>query len=598
MIRFSGIWSYLFPFLIALILSVCFTPVIIKLARRFNFVALPREDRWHKKPTALMGGVGIFLSFIISAVLSLPLDPQILGILVAASMVFLLGLVDDILCISPQVKIIFQIAIALVAVYFGIYIKIISVPYIALPLTVLWIVGITNAFNILDNIDGLAAGISFVSGLNIFIFSIVNGDPVCGVLSIILVGLSLGFLFFNFNPAKIFMGDSGSLFLGFMFSLITIIGTWKTVTNLFVTLIVPLAIMIIPIFDVSLVTFSRLGHKRAIHQGGKDHSSHRLVFLGFSEKKAVVFLTIIGGLFGATSIILSKANLVAAIFIILLLLLSTLFFGIFLGGQKIYGKKIKDIYAKSPILNRVILYKKQILQIGVDLILIIIAHISSYLLRYEGEISQANATLIQQSLPLIIIIKLGIFTVYQLYKGEWKYISISDLIKFIKAAFVGSVISIFSLVYVFRFAGYSRVVFILDFLLTLILIFGFRILIRIFNEYFATEKILRNRERGVPILILGAGDFGELVIREIRSNLALKYHPVGFLDDNPEKLGKVIHGIPVLGDRHAISQMAKKYDIKKIFVAILHPDRTQFEDVINICRDLNIECEFLKPYVE
>jgi UDP-GlcNAc:undecaprenyl-phosphate GlcNAc-1-phosphate transferase len=587
---------YLWPFLGALALSAGLTPLIIRLARRFHFLAEPREDRWHKKPTALLGGIGIYLSFLVAFLVFIPQDRLATGLLVGTGFMFLVGLADDLFRLTPQLKLGSQIAAAVIAISFGISIKI--VPFLAIPLTILWIVAITNAFNILDNIDGLASGIAFVAATNLFLYSVVNHFALTDRLSVILAGAALGFLIYNFHPAKIFMGDAGSLFLGYSFSLMTIIGPWKTVPNALVTLIVPLSILIIPIFDMSLVTFTRISRQQSVFQGGKDHSSHRLVFLGLSDTKAVLFLMIASFVVGASSLILARLSPLAAGIIILLITLIAVFFGVFLAGAKSGDRKLGGIYRNSPVLFHILLYKKQILQIVADVLLVVIAYVAAYLLRFEGVLVPENLSLIQKSLPVIILIKMAAFYLFRLYAGDWKYIGIHDLLNLLKAAVSSSAACVLVLVYVFRFEGYSRVVFILDFLLTVVLIGGFRVLMRLFREYFSSEKFKRRAEQGLPVLIFGAGDCGELAVREIKNNPRLRYRPVGFIDDDPAKRGALIHGISVLGSRQNIVELVKKHGVKKIFIAIISLDRSQFEDIVQTCRDLEIDCEFLKPFVE
>ena len=591
-------FKYVIPFALSLILSFVLAPIIIRISNKYGLIVKPREDRWHKKPTALLGGIGIFLAFVIPYFIFIPMNKLTIGILLCMLIIFTLGLLDDIFSLTPQVKLIIQVVVAIIAICFGISVKIIPNPFISIPLTILWIVVITNAFNILDNMDGLASGISFIAASSIFIYSLSYNLTLPAILSVILAGSALGFLRYNFNPAKIFMGDCGSLFLGFTLSLITIIGTWKTVTNLLLALMVPLAIMIIPIFDIALVTFTRTGHGRTVFQGGKDHSSHRLVFLGFSEKRAVLVLMAISALFGLGAIVFSKLNFFMALAILILMAVCLTFFGIFLGEVKVYEKKIKAIYKRSLILSRILLYKKQILQIIVDIIIIIIAYFSSYLLRYEGVIDHDNLSLIEKSLPLIIIIKIIIFLIFGLYKGEWRYIGISDLIKIFQATFLGSLISVVTLVFLFRFEGYSRFVFINDYLITFLLIGSVRALIRVLKEYFSSVSISTHKANSIPMLIMGAGDAGELLIREIKNNEKLGYVPIGFVDDNHEKLGKIIHGTPVLGDRHDIPELIKKHNIKKLFIAILSVDEEKFRDVIDICINLNVDYKFVRSLID
>lgn len=590
--------NYLIPFLLALLLSFFLTPIIIRISNKYGFIVEPREDRWHKKPTALLGGIGIFLAFIIPYLIFIPLNKFAIGILLCMLIIFTLGLLDDILSLAPQLKLVIQLVVAIIVILFGITIKIIPNPLIAIPLTILWVVGITNALNILDNMDGLAAGISFIAASSIFIYSLSYNLILPAILSAILAGATLGFLRYNFNPAKIFMGDCGSLFLGFTLSLITIIGTWRTVTNLLLALMVPLAIMIIPIFDMALVTFTRTSHGRAMFRGGKDHSSHRLVFLGFSEKRAVLVLMAISVLFGLSTIVFSKLNFYIALLILIFMAIFLTFFGIFLGEIKVYEKRIKSIYKKSLPIYKILFYKKQILQIIVDIIIIIIACFSSYLLKYEGVIDNHNLSLIEKSLPLMLLIKILIFSIFGLYKGEWRYIGISDMIKIFQATFLGSLISVGALVFLFRFGGYSRFVFINDFLITFLLIGGVRIIIRVLKEYFSSAVISNHGANNIPILIMGAGDAGELLIREIKNNKKLGYVLIGFVDDNHEKLHKVIHGIPVLGNRHDIPDLVKKHNIKKLFIAILSVDKDKFKDIFDTCKNMNVDCKFIRTIIE
>lgn len=590
--------KYFLPFLLSLILSFVLTPLIIRIANRYGFIVEPREDRWHKKHTALLGGVGIFLAFAIPFFIFVPLDRLSIGIIICMTIIFILGLFDDIFRASPQIKIVVQLAVAIIAIVFGITVRIIPHPFLAIPLTILWIVGISNALNILDNMDGLSAGISFIAASSIFIYSIFYNLTLPAILSVILAGSTLGFLKYNFNPAKIFMGDCGSLFLGFSLAVITIAGTWRTVTNLVLALMVPLATMIIPIFDVALVTFNRSGHGQEIFKGGRDHSSHRLVFLGISDKNAVVVLMTISALFSVIAIVFTRINFILALLILTLMVVALMFFGIFLGEVKVYEKKIKEIYKRSLIINRVLLYKKQILQIIVDIILVVVAYFSSYLLRYEGMIDPWNLSLIEKSLPLILLIKLLLFTLFGLYQGEWRYIGMNDLIKIFQATFLGSLASVFMLVFLYRFEGFSRFVLINDFLITFLLIAGVRSLIRLLKEYFSSSLISSRKTKGRPILIMGAGDAGELLIRELKNNPKLGYTPVGFIDDDPEKLGKVIHGMKVLGNRKDISELVKKHNVKKIIIAILSVDQDKFQEIFKTCDEMSIECKFIRTLIE
>jgi UDP-GlcNAc:undecaprenyl-phosphate GlcNAc-1-phosphate transferase len=587
--------KYLIPFLSSFILSVSIIPFIIRFSHRYGYVAEPREDRWHKKPTALLGGVGIFFSFIIPALIFIPLDKLTIGILLCATSIFALGLYDDIREVKPYVKFIFQVILTIIIILFGLKIKMIPFAYIAIPLTVFWIVGITNALNILDNMDGLSCGVSFVASICIFMYAIQNSLHLVALFSSILSGATLGFLIFNFNPAKIFMGDCGSLFLGFLLSIVTILGTWQEATNLLFVIAVPLFILVIPIFDTTLVTFYRKKHGQFISQGGKDHSSHRLVFLGLSERKAVLILMGISLFFGILIIFLSSLDFFTTLVLFSVLLVCLLFFGIFLGGIRVYAEKAKKPFQRKSLINSVVLYKKQILQILVDIVLINIAYVSSYLLRYEGILSDYNLVLIETSLPILILVKISLFSMFGLYKGEWRYISINDMIQVFKSVSLGTVLCVATIFTLYRFEEYSRAVFVTDYFLTLLLIGGARVFIRVFREYFSAAV---NKSGKLPILIVGAGDGGELLLREIKNNSEINLKPIGFVDDDLNKRNKTIHGLKVLGTRDDIPLIIKEKGIKKVIVSILSAESDEINGILEICKDANVTCERMKPIID
>ena len=587
--------KYLIPFFSSFILSVFITPFIIKLSHRYGLVAVPKENRWHKKPTALLGGVGIYLSFIIPALIFVPLNKLTIGIFFCITAIFGLGLYDDLREVKPYTKFVFQVVVTIIVILFGLKIKIIPHVYIAIPLTVFWIVGITNALNILDNMDGLSCGITLVSSICIFIYAMQNNLYLVMLFSSVLSGTTLGFLIFNFNPAKIFMGDCGSLFLGFLLSTITILGTWQEATNLLFVLIVPLFILVIPIFDTTLVTFYRKKHGQLVSQGGKDRSSHRLVFLGLSEKRAVFILMGISLFFGILIVCLSGLDLFTILILFSVLFVCLLFFGIFLGGIRVYADETRKSLQRKGLINSVILYKKQVLQILVDIIVINIAYISAYLLKFEGIVSDENMRLIETSLPIMILVKISFFSIFGLYKSEWRYIGIHDMIKVFKGVSLSTLLCIAIIFILYRFKGYSRAVFVNDYVLTLLMVGGVRVLIRVLKEYFSG---IVDESKKLPILIMGAGDGGELLLREIRNNPGICYKPIGFIDDDITKKNRMIHGLKVLGTREDIPSVTRKNGIKKVIISILSGEKAELQGVYEICNGLNVECKRIRNIIK
>ncbi len=237
----------------------------------------------------------------------------------------------------------------------------------------------------------------------------------------------------------------------------------------------------------------------------------------------------------------------------------------------------------KTVLNNILFYKRRIIEVLLDLVFICVAYYSAYFLRFEGSSLTSNLQLVEKSLVWMILIKISVFYMFGLYRGVWKYISISDLITVFKAVTLGSAFSMISFTLLFRFQDFSRAVVFLDWLILLFLVSGSRILFRVLSELFS-----RVRKEGKNILIFGAGDAGEMVIREIKRNKSLNYNPVGFIDDNPTKLGYKIQGIPVLGSRDQIKNLVQAQNIEEVIIAIPSLDAEIFYDIVKICRDCGV----------
>ncbi len=593
--------SFIIYFTVPFLLCIFLTPLVRKLAISNDLIAKPKQDRWHKQPTALLGGIAIYLSVCLSFLL-LNFNKSLITWFIAGTIIFAVGIYDDFKRINPYSKLLIQIFISSIIVFFGYRFNLGELSYLSIPLSIIWIIGITNSFNLLDNIDGLACGIAGISSLVLFLKSLIFGTvSPASVLSLMICGACFGYLPYNFNPAKIFMGDSGSMFLGFSLAIFSMFGTTYHASNLFTTLVIPVAILGVPIFDTIFVSFTRKITGLRIFKGGVDHTSHRLVSLGLSERKTVLLLYLLSIIFGILALSYTKFDLLIVTIFLILTVIILLFFGMFLFEvkadtydeiQKIQQKQFKN---GKLVLNTLVLHKRRIAEVVVDFVLICVAYYSSYLLRFEGKISYPNVELIMQSLPLIIIIKFVCFIYIGLYKGVWKYVGITDLISIFKAVSLGTILSIISLTIFFRFHEYSRVVFIIDWLLTLFFVSFSRVLLRVLKEYFFE---ISSKDRGRRILIIGAGDEGEMVLREIKNNKSLGYQPVGFLDDDIKKIGKRIHGIAVLGNRKALSNIINEYSIEEVIIAISSARESNFGDIIKNCKELNIPCKKVSRVIE
>ena len=586
-----------YAFISALCLAALATPLVIWLARRRGWVVVPRADRWHQQPTAVYGGVAIFLAFVVTFVFLGPQDRTHWTLLACAGAMFLLGLYDDARELKPQLKFLGQLVVALVAVTQGVRLdqEIIPWAWLAVPLTVFWLVGVTNAVNILDNMDGLSSGVVLSAGAVLAVSAVAQGFEGPGLIAAALAGAAAGFLIYNFNPAKIFMGDCGSLFMGFTLASTAVLSanTAAEASHLVMALLVPVGALVVPLFDTTLVSFQRTSHGRSIAQGGRDHSSHRLVFLGLSERRAVLVLLAISLLGGLGSLWLSRAATpLTATVVAVLVAVALAAFGVYLGEVKVYeGAEKISWLEKSPILGRVFLFKKQMLQIMADLVLVSAAFAAAWLLRFEGQLTNWELGLLAQSLPWLLAIKLSCFWFFGLYHGQWRYLSVYDLVQMGKAALAGSLLTVMAFVLLYGAQGFSRAVMVIDLMLTYLFVAGARGLIRVFREK------VRGRT-GQPVLIMGAGDGGELLLRELRNNPAYDYVPVGFIDDDPAKAGRLIHGVKVLGSREDIPSLIQQHRVERVFIAILSAPAERFEEIFDLCAQLGVECARIQPIIK
>jgi len=291
----------------------------------------PDPRKVHAKSMPRMGGMAIFLAFMLIMLVSLGyglVPHSFLGVIYGSFVIFLVGLLDDIYQLSPRVKLLGQIAAAAIAIYFGVVVHFVANPfdgwmnlgYFAIPVTLLWIVGITNAINLIDGLDGLAGGVSAIAAITMGLVGIIKGQPFVTLVAFTLVGSLLGFLPYNFHPARTFMGDSGSNFLGFILGCLAIMGTAKSAA--LISLLLPIVILGIPIFDTFFAIIRRVYNKNPIFLPDRDHLHHRLMALGMSHRRSVLIIYGVSSLFSAVAITLTfinnpKANLALILLLIL-----------------------------------------------------------------------------------------------------------------------------------------------------------------------------------------------------------------------------------------------------------------------------------------
>jgi len=546
----------------------------------------------------MLGGVAIWLSVLIGYFVFVPPSSYGWVILSASTFLFLVGLADDLLNTKPYQKLIGQVMGSAFVIYYGLSLPWTRFSALNVALTIFWLIGITNAVNLLDNMDGLAPGIAVIASSFLAISFINTNLTTEALMLMIFAGALLGFLVYNSNPASIFMGDSGSMFVGFFLASSALMNlTGGRSRSLVPILAVPILILFVPIFDTTFVTILRKFSGRAASRGGRDHTSHRLVALGMSERHAVWMLYGFAGLAGVLALLVQRVKLdvsLAAIagFTVLLTLL-----GVYLAGVKVYDETEEALALKDKSVYAFLIdfsYKRRIFEVLLDLILILLSYWCAYALKF-GAFSGSNAwKLFLRTLPVLVFVKMAAFLVMGVYRGIWRYTGLDDLIVFAKAVVLGSVLSVLVILFAFRFEGFSRTIFVIDGLLMFLFLAGSRMAFRLFREVLPVS----GDDDGRRVLIYGAGDAGELVLRELLNNRALKYSPVGFLDDDPAKAGKMIHGLKVYAGNGDLNLVCRQHDVNEVLISTSRMPEDRLQEIVGFCRAQHISVKRMKIGIE
>ncbi len=333
-------------FLVSGILSFILTPVAKKIAHKIGAIDVPKDDRrMHKEPIPRLGGLAVFFAFLVSVILIVPIDLELQGILLGAVVIVVLGVIDDSVSLPAIVKLFVQIAAALIVVLHGVRIDVLSNvnvfsnnAYLSLgvwsvPVTVIWIVAITNAVNLIDGLDGLSVGVCTIASISLLLISAIVSEFTIVVIMAALAGACIGFLPYNMNPAKIFVGDTGATFLGFILATMSIQGMFKTYAIL--SFAAPFLVLGLPIFDTVFAICRRLLHGQSPMHADRGHIHHRLIDVGFNQKQTVLILYLISGILGISAVLLTSSGAVRALLFVVTVLVAAII------GVRIYKHFVK-----------------------------------------------------------------------------------------------------------------------------------------------------------------------------------------------------------------------------------------------------------------
>lgn len=577
---------------LAIVFMLVLTPLVIRLAHRMGWLAYPKDDRWHDKPIALMGGIAMYGAAALAigiggAWMAFPW-PVWLG----ATLLFLAGVFDDLLTLRPETKLVAQILGTVLLLYAGYAFWRGGPVWVSVPLTFIWVIGITNALNLIDGMDGLAAGISAIAALVLAVIAWLLNLPFVSAAAAAVGGAGIGFLFFNFKPARIFMGDGGSMFLGYMLAAtaLSVQGQGGPVS----ATLVPVVVLAVPIFDTTFVTITRILNGRPVTQGGTDHTMHRMVLLGLSERHTVLALYGVSAAFGSLALIVHWSGLQLFYALMLLAIVSSVVFALHLASYPAAGDPVMrapESFTRSQRFGAFMqaitggAYWKTIAGIMADLLLTIAAFIVAHYLRFEGALTLSHENIMIKALPGVVGIKVFIFYAFGLYHGIWRHAGTPELVRIMNASSVASAASSIGLISVFGWTELSVAVLVLDWMICTVSIAGSRFGFRGLRQYFAAQ-----RRTGRRVLLYGAGPNGLLALRHLRQDWELGRTVVGLIDDDRTKSGLRVQGLSILGTADDLPTLADQYHIDEVIVPTGDMSDQQISAIYDRCTEAGIVC--------
>ncbi len=579
-----------FPAAAAAIWVLLRSPLAARLA------AAPREDRWHERTTPMLGGIGIFVGILAGFWLAVgadaaPASRELLAILGGCGILFVAGLLDDLFSLGPLPKLAAQLAAAGLVIGNGLTISgLISNDLLAGTVALIWLVGMTNAFNLLDNMDGLAATLAGIAALFFAVDALtVHENDAVLALALALALACAGFLPFNLRPRKsaaVFMGDSGSQVLGFALAALGLSASWKVAGTTVATLLLPILVLAVPILDTTLVTVVRLLDGRPVYQGGRDHTSHRLVYHGLSEKRAVVLLAVISAALGATSLFYAVLDnaWVTLIGVLLTFALLVQFASVLSDVERAPGLVRNRGWLRTFVAN-----PRRLVESLVDFALVTAAFAAAYYLRVQGSGTAYDRHIFLVSLAVLLAVRYAAFIPFGLYRGVWRYAGARDAASIVAAVVVSEVVAYLILDATQVWGPFPRSIFIIDALVCTVLVGASRFWERAFVRAVSSLTGRGGRRR---TLIVGAGRGGRSLLRELRETPGEQV--VGFVDDDPRLARRRLQGVPVLGGLMEIEPILSRARPDSVLVTIPDAPHERLGLVIDACTLADVPCRFVR----
>ena len=517
-----------------------------------------------------MGGVGFGIAALLSTSASVLLTGTLadhafeLAVPAAAVAMLILGVLDDRLQLSPLAKLVSSLVVGALTVFVVASSLGQSLPWPATLIAVVWFGGVVHALNLLDNMDGLAGGVALIATTFLAVLFARTLGPFVELFLVAVAGSLAGFLYWNRKPARLFMGDSGSLFLGGTLAAASLVPLIDPQVEFYRSAIPVLLVLNVPLFDTGFVLVLRRFAGRKASRGGTDHVSHRLVSLGFSERSTVSILYLLALSGGLIASMIWREGLqpfmpAAALFGVTLILI-----GVYLARVRAYDTDDFGALKRSsfgPFLTD-LTFRWHAGQVLLDVVLIAVCYYSAYRIRFEGAAFLMFAPYLAASLPAIIGCKLAALYLSGLYHRPWETFSLVDLFSVVRGVIGGSILSVLVAVYVYRFQGFSRAIFLIDAILLFAAVLATRASFRLMRD---TANV--RRRQATRVIVYGAGAAGHLLVREMRANSRWNMQAVAFLDDDPYKRNRLILGVPVRGSADDLERVIRSYRVDELIIS-------------------------------
>ncbi|MFQ5511270.1 MAG: hypothetical protein ACE5EO_05420 [Candidatus Krumholzibacteriia bacterium] len=573
----TGLSAFVFSFAISYIGTV----LLLRIRLRSTFIDVPSERSSHEVPKPRFGGIAIVGAFTLVYLFLLFIRPGMAAYLPLAAggvIVFTAGLLDDRRSLPVYVRFLAQGAAVAVVMAAGHYVDHIFLPLVgtidlgplAVPFTALFVLASINFYNFVDGVDGLAAGSAFIVATFLALIAYMLGHVPLALLCLVLAGGSVGFLQFNFPPSRLFMGDGGSTFLGFVFACVAIMGNGLSPE---IPFFIPVLMLSSLFLDAGLTLAKRALKGERIFQPHHTHYYQRLLSLGLNHKQVTVLEYALTILLGSSALIFFKAGGFFPFFLTLCWVI--IFTALIL---KIRGLERGD---------RLFWERRTVLVVAGDLLVTGVAYFGGYFLRMNFRFTEAEGVAVLKAFPLVLVVRSACFYYYGLYRGVWKYTSTPDVVRIVKAVASGSAIIVVLLVLFYRFVAFPRSLFIIEFFLLTSALLGTRFASRLFHE-FGKETLSGNIKR---VAVIGAGDYGERIGREIRNTHDKSVSVVCYIDDDEDKQGLALQGTPIRGPLARLAAICREYAVDSLVLGISSLPDARLYDVVNLARAAGVSLE-------